>query len=227
MKIGIFTDSHYATDTAHAAGYERLRGALDAFKNAECRLAVFLGDLTDKEDSHEREIESLKSLRELFEQYPFPTYVMPGNHDIVNFSKQEFYDILGERHRPKNGILDGCNFFFLDTCCFKDGSDYQKGNGNWREIYFPHFDALLGNLSASQGKPSYIFTHFPLDPDATPWRRVNNADEVMRVLEENGSVRTVFQGHDHRRIESTINGIRYATYPALLDTEDAYYIEEI
>ncbi len=227
MKIGIFTDSHYATDSAHEAGYARLKGALDAFSAAECTLAVFLGDLTDKESSHEKEIESLCALRRLFEQYPFPVYVMFGNHDIVNFSKEEFYEILGEHHRPKNGLFEGRNLFFLDTCCFKDGSDYQRGNGNWQEICFPHLDALRENLSAAKDAPTYIFTHFPLDPAATPWRRVQNADPIMQILLESGSVRTVFQGHDHRRIESNIDGIRYATYLALLDTEDAYYIEEI
>ena len=227
MKIGIFTDSHYATDPAHAEGYARLKGALDAFAKADCRLAVFLGDLTDKERTHKDEVESLLKLRALFEQYAFPIFVMFGNHDILNFSKEEFYEILGEHHKPKNGAFDGRNLFFLDTCCFKDGSDYQKGNGNWQEIYFPHLDALRENLCANKNLPAFIFTHFPLDPDATPWRRVHNADIVMKILEESGSVHAVFQGHDHRRIESKIGGIRYATYLALLDTEDAYYIEEI
>ena len=227
MKIGIFTDSHYATDAAHAAGYARLKGALDAFSEAGCTLAVFLGDLTDKEKTHAEEIASLQRLRALFEMYSFPVFVMFGNHDIVNFSKEEFYEILGEHHRPKNGEIFGYNFFFLDTCCFKDGSDYPKGNGNWQEIYFPHLDALRKNLSENKNLPTFIFTHFPLDPDATPWRRVHNADPIMRILEEGKNVQAVFQGHDHRRIESNIDGIRYATYLALLDTEDAHYIEEI
>ena len=227
MKIGIFTDSHYATDAAHAAGYARLKGALDAFSEAGCTLAVFLGDLTDKEKTHAEEIASLQRLRALFEMYSFPVFVMFGNHDIVNFSKEEFYEILGEHHRPKNGDFAGRNLFFLDTCCFKDGSDYPKGNGNWQEIYFPHLDALRKNLSENKNLPTFIFTHFPLDPDATPWRRVHNADPIMRILEEGKNVQAVFQGHDHRRIESNIDGIRYATYLALLDTEDAHYIEEI
>ena len=227
MKIGIFTDSHYATDSAHEAGYARLKGALDAFSAAECALAVFLGDLTDKESSHEKEIESLRALRALFESYAFPIYVMFGNHDIVNFSKEEFYEILGEHHRPKNGNLFGYNFFFLDTCCFKDGSDYQRGNGNWQQIYVPRLDALREEIKKASNAPAYAFAHFPLDPDATPWRRVHNADAVMKILEESGKFCTVFQGHDHRRIESKIGGIRYATYEALLDTEEAFYIEEI
>jgi len=227
MKIGIFTDSHYATDAAHAAGYARLKGALDAFSEAGCTLAVFLGDLTDKEKTHAEEIASLQRLRALFEMYSFPVFVMFGNHDIVNFSKEEFYEILGEHHRPKNGDFAGRNLFFLDTCCFKDGSDYQRGNGNWQQIYFPHLDALRKNLSENKNLPTFIFTHFPLDPDATPWRRVHNADPIMRILEEGKTVQAVFQGHDHRRIESNIDGIRYATYLALLDTKDAFYIEEI
>ena len=227
MKIGIFTDSHYATDAAHQAGFERLERALNAFDKAECAFAVFLGDLTDRESTHEKEIESLRSLRALFDRYPFPIFVMFGNHDIVNFSKEEFYEILGEDHRPKNGSFEGRNLFFLDTCCFKDGTDYQRGNGNWQEIYFPHLAALRDSLAAAKDAPSYVFTHFPLDPSATPWRRVHNADPIMQILRESGSVRAVFQGHDHRRIESKIDGIRYATYLALLDTEDAYYIEEI
>ncbi len=227
MKIGIFTDSHYATDAAHIMGYARLKGALDAFSKAGCALAVFLGDLTDKEKNHEMEIESLRLLRALFEQYDFPVFVMFGNHDIVNFSKEEFYEILGEHHRPKNGAFGRCHFLFLDTCCFKDGRDYQKGNGNWQQIYIPRLNELREELEGVQGSPIYVFAHFPLDPDATPWRRVHNADAVMKILESSKNVRTVFQGHDHRRIESMIKGIRYATYSALLDTEDAFYIEEI
>jgi hypothetical protein len=91
----------------------------------------------------------------------------------------------------------------------------------------PRLDALREELKNAADAPTYTFAHFPLDPDATPWRRVHNADAVMKILEESGKVRAVFQGHDHRRIESEIGGIRYATYPALLDTEDAFFIEEI
>jgi alkaline phosphatase len=227
MKIGIFTDSHYATDAAHAAGYARLKGALDAFSEAGCTLAVFLGDLTDKEKTHAEEIASLQKLRALFEMYSFPVFVMFGNHDIVNFSKEEFYEILGEHHRPKNGDFAGRNLFFLDTCCFQDGRDYHKGNGNWQQIYIPRLDTLREEIKEASDAPAYAFAHFPLDPDATPWRRVHNADEVMKILEASGKIRAVFQGHDHRRIESMIGGIRYATYEALLDTEEAFYVEEI
>ena len=47
------------------------------------------------------------------------------------------------------------------------------------------------------------------------------------VLEENGRVKCVIQGHYHEGAENTVNGIRYLTLPAMCEREDAVFLMEI
>ena len=112
MKIGLFTDSHYSSQEVTCGcrynnqSLRKIREAYTAFEAADCDLVICLGDLTDKEDTHQKEAENLREIAELIAASPIPTVCVMGNHDAFTMSAEEFYGILGGCV-PENRELDG------------------------------------------------------------------------------------------------------------------------
>ena len=69
--------------------------------------------------------------------------------------------------------------------------------------------------------------HQNIDPDISGDHRLFNSDEINGILASSGKVKAVFQGHYHPGHSSRHNGIRYATFPAMCENEDAVFVEEI
>ena len=227
MKLGLFTDSHYCSREGNCKSLKKIDKALNDFEKKECDLVVFLGDLVDKEEDHETEIANLKQISDVMNKYNLKISVLIGNHDTYNFSKDDFYRILGEKYRPQNLCINKKNFLFIDSCHSKTGISYKPGFCDWSDIFFPHTDMLEQTLLHADGHASYIFTHHNLDPAVIERHRISNAAEIRSILEKSKKVHTVFQGHHHHYIESEFNGIHYVTYPSMLENEDAYYIVEL
>jgi len=72
-----------------------------------------------------------------------------------------------------------------------------------------------------------VFMHQNIDPDIHVSHRLSNDAVIRRVLEENGRVKCVIQGHYHEGAENTVNGIRYLTLPAMCEREDAVFLMDI
>jgi alkaline phosphatase len=113
-------------------------------------------------------------------------------------------------------VSGGVRFVVLDASYKSDGSDYDHGNFDWTDtnIDAPQLAWLAGTLAAS-AQPAVIFVHQPLDGTGDLF--VKNAAEVREVLERAGNVLAVFQGHRHEGAFSTINGIPYFTFKALVE----------
>ena len=47
------------------------------------------------------------------------------------------------------------------------------------------------------------------------------------MLARSGRVKTVYQGHYHPGAESIHDGIKYVTFPAMCESEGAYFVIEI
>jgi len=73
---------------------------------------------------------------------------------------------------------------------------------------------LEGDLKGVSG-PVVVFAHQRLDVDNSYGVR-NNAS-VRKVLESNGNVLAVFQGHSHKNELNEIAGIRYCTMVAMVE----------
>ena len=57
--------------------------------------------------------------------------------------------------------------------------------------------------------------------------RIKNADGVNRILFESKKVKAVYQGHYHPGARNLQNGIRFITFPAMCESDGAYFIEDI
>jgi predicted phosphodiesterase len=209
----------------NSLGAERIKKGLEFFEKEKCDLIICLGDLIDCEAEHSKEIENLTQLSEILSKCSTPIFAVMGNHDGFAFDVDEFYGILGERFRPKN-IFGDKNLIFLDACFFKNGEHYKRGDHDWTDTYLPRAEKLNDILKNAIGD-TFIFIHQNLDPEICENHRLYNDGEVRDILEKSGKVKTVFQGHYHLGHESTCQGIKYITYPALCENENALFVTEI
>ena len=229
MKIGLFTDSHYSsqkvtcTNRYNSESLRKIKEAYDFFKKEKADLVICLGDITDKEDTKEKEIKNLLEIKEVIDASEIKTYIMMGNHDAFTFTEDEFYNHLGEEKKPKDLLSEKENLIFVDACYFAGGRRYMPGDSDWTDTFYPYTDELSEKLSPLKGDV-FIFMHQNVDENIREDHRLSNDIELRRIFEESGKVKTVFQGHYHKGAENTINKINYIALKAMCENEGAYFI---
>lgn len=232
MKLGIFADSHYSSAEVtckkryNGASLGKIKKAFEHFQEEKCDLVICLGDLIDKEGAHQKEIENLKKVRDVMDAFDIRSLVVMGNHDGFAFDEQEFYAVLGEKHRPEFISEKGKNLIFIDACYFKNGNHYKAGDTDWTDTFFPYADELEKQIKYLLGE-IFLFMHQNIDPNIREDHRVFNDDKIRNILEKSNKVKTVFQGHFHAGMKSEVNGIKYITFPAMCENDDAYFVVEI
>ncbi len=231
MKIGIFTDAHYSSQEItcgnryNSKSLEKIRQAYNVFQAEECDLVVCLGDLTDTETLHEKEIENLKEIANVINTCPIKSICLMGNHDAFALTSAEFYEILGHS-KPEHIKTQDKNLLFLDACYFKNGNHYLPGDSDWKDTFYPHIKDLKKQIDEATGEV-YIFIHQNLDPNIRQDHRLFNSEEINRIFLESGKVKAVYQGHYHPGMRSVHNNIAYIAFPAMCENENAYFILSI
>lgn len=225
MKLGIFTDPHYSTQEItcgkrfNSQSLRKIRQAYIAFETARCDLIICLGDLIDKEPTHQQEIQNLREVAAIIQASPIRTVCLMGNHDAFAFTPEEFYGILG--CRPQDMLLGNSYLKFLDACYFENGTRYAPGDSDWENTWLPP-EQLQGISEAN-----YVFIHQNIDPTIREDHRIANDRLVRAALEKSRNLKVVFQGHYHPGAESTHSGVRYKTLPAMCEQEDTFLIVDI
>ena len=116
--------------------------------------------------------------------------------------------------------FDNIKFIVLDANYNLDGTPYDKGNFDWTKAYIPEDQiGWLRKELKGNNKPVIIFIHQLLDrfSDISKSLCVSNADEIVPLLEENGNVLAVFQGHHHAGHYSFRNNIHYWTMKGMIE----------
>ena len=225
MKIGLFSDPHYSSQELTCGNRRnnlslgKMRVALDCFAAQGCDRVICLGDLTDAEDTKEKEIANMRQIAALFAEFPMPVTVVMGNHDAYVFEAAEFYALLGGC-QPTDVHEDGKHLLFIDLNYTADGVRYTPHGFHWDDVGHPDPEELRSRLAACDGDV-YLFTHQNLDlaiPAAD--HRAANAAEVCAIIEQSGKVRAVYQGHYHWGHRSERNGVDYVTLPAMAVYEE-------
>lgn len=231
MKLGIFTDSHYSSQEItcsnryNSKSFEKIKQAYCYFEKEKCDLVICLGDLTDKESTHEKEVENLSKIAQIISNSPLKTICLMGNHDAFALCEDEFYDILG-LSKPELIESDGKTLIFIDACYFKSGIHYMPGDTDWTDTFYPHVKRLKKLIDDSENEV-YIFIHQNLDTNIPQNHRLYNCDEINQILHESKKVKAVYQGHYHPGLKSKHGEINYVAFPAMCENENAYFIENI
>ena len=224
MKIGLYSDPHYSSQELTGGNrynnksLDKMRAAYRDFEAAGCDLIICLGDLTDTEDTKQREIAAL------FAACPIPTTVVMGNHDAYVFEPADFYALLGGRE-PLDWVDGDTTLMFLSANHNPDGSAYHPHAFHWDKCYIPT-EGLQERLAAAEGDVT-VFLHQNLDPACPDDHRPRNAEEVCRILADSGKVKAVYQGHYHLGADTVRDGIHYVTLPAMCCFDNTHRIIEV
>lgn len=232
MKIGLFTDSHYSSapltcgNRYNNQSLRKIEEAMKAFQQDQCDLVIALGDVTDTEPTRELEMDNVRKIAKVFDESGMEAICVMGNHDAFVFTPDEFYELLGEKYRPRLIQGDGFALVFIDACYFHTGVHYQPGDKDWTDTFYPHTEELARLLAALEGDV-YVFMHQNIDPEVRKDHCLSNAAEMRAILEAAGNVKAVYQGHYHWGHETVCNGIAYHTLPAMCEKEGAYQVIHI
>lgn len=228
MKIGVFADAHYSSQERtcgkrrNRLSLGKLRDGYAFFAEQGCELCVSLGDLIDKNDSHEEDLLRLEEVREVIAASGIETLCVMGNHDAFTFRKEEYYRILGGCE-PTARTVDGIRLIFADTCRFKNGERYTPAGGDWTDCFLSDETGFFSALAEIE-TGGVVFLHHNIDPAVPENHRLYNAGTLFNGIRDCGKVRTVFQGHYHPGMRSEYGAVRYITLPAVCENENAFYI---
>jgi len=231
VRIGLVTDVHYADKPSTAkrdyrASLSKLETAVSAFNEAKLDFIVELGDFIDSAPSAEAELGHLRAINAAFTRFNGPRHYAIGNHDVEALTKAQFLDTVGAKQPHYSFDTGGFHFVVLDACYTADGTAYGGKKIKWTDTEIPpaQRDWLAADLKATE-KKTICFVHQRLD--AANKYTIKSAPAVRKILEDSGKVLAVVQGHAHTNDLAVINGIRYFTLHAMVETDGAYSILEI
>lgn len=232
VRFGIVTDLHYSRREPSGTRYypqtmQKLKDAIKVFNNSNLDFLIELGDLKDQGNVPEREqtIDYLDEIEKELQTFEGPVYHVLGNHDMDSISKEDF---LQHTSNPDDAdkktyysfASNHIKFIVLDANHNLDGVPYDKGNFDWTKAFIPKDQIVwLQEELKEKNKPVVIFIHQLLDrfSDIDKELCVSNADEIVPLLEENGNVLAVFQGHHHAGHYSFRNNIHYWTMKGMIE----------
>ena len=210
MKIGFFSDLHCGREEITnnnrypSRSLGKLQKLLLDFENIGVDLAICLGDVINGSVSRADDIEHLSRVAKVIRDSSVPVLVMQGNHDFKNLDDDTFYRISDFVRPPFVCRADEVNLIFLDANYCSDGTRYGSGvKYNWKDTYIPadQIEALREVfLNAPEGSRFWVLCHQCLDIGVEERHIVNNADEVLSVIgnEGRGMVEFVICGHTIR-----------------------------
>ena len=230
MKLALFTDPHYCDKEVTCRtrrpilSYGKIREAMETFVREGVDFVLCLGDIIDKCDDPQTNVDKTKEIADLIHSYPLPFYSLMGNHDAHVFTREEFNELINNMPftPPSSITVKGKVLILLNANYNDDGTPYVPGEVDWKNTYIPeeqlrHMEQRLSEADVTE---AYVFLHQNLDPEVQKDHIVRNAATVREAIRASGKVKAVFQGHYHRGHQTVIDGIPYHTLPAMCEGEE-------
>lgn len=205
ITIAHFTDCHlfshnsgeyFDVNTAQA-----LKKTLKDIKNKKPDFAIFGGDLTQDHtlESYERFVDLIQS-----EEFDFPVFWLPGNHDELEMFTAVFKD---QSNLLKHKCIDTADFQIL---LLNSKSETPSGFIDKNELH-----EITKQVNDSD-KPSIIFAHHhPLSVNGYIDKHIlTNGKQLLTELSETDKVPLYVHGHVHNEYEDNYKGIVIYATPA-------------
>jgi len=236
VSFGWVTDVHYADladsgRTYYRATLDKMEAAVAHWNSLGVDFAIQTGDFTDERDTQQQAIDGFNAINDVYQQSVAPARHVFGNHDFGNFDLAEYEALTGTSGNYSFEV-DAFLFIVLDGCYNSDDDDdhYEDGNYDWDVAYVPpNQRSWLTSTLAASNKKKIIFIHQNIYTTySTPSYELTNAAAVRTILENDGDVIAVFQGHFHYQRQETLNGITYYTGAAMAwDVPNNYHVVQI
>jgi 3',5'-cyclic AMP phosphodiesterase CpdA len=147
-------------------------------------------------------------------------YLVLGNHEQTSLNKANIHHKSVSKIKQNYYSFDvgPIHFVVLDGNYKANGEDYTRNNAwVWTDtwIHEAQRNWLIADLQAAGQKPTIVSIHQNLH-NADDYS-VENSAAIRTILETNGNVTHVFQGHRHEGSYARVNGIHYVTFQAMLN----------
>ncbi len=241
LRFGIVTDPHYADvpdkdSRCYRKSTEKMQECVELMNEQKVDFLIELGDFKDQGSpvSETSTLKFLDDIESVFSKFKGFRYHVLGNHDTDSISKSQFL-----AHVNNTGISKESSYYsfdmksvhcvVLDANFKSDGIAYNHGNFNWKDANIPQKEVeWLKRDLASSKLPVLCFIHQELNGGGN---HVNNAEQVRKILAENGRALAVFQGHHHEGAYAFSENIHYYTLKCMVDgkkvEESAYAIVDV
>ena len=220
MKVLLMTDLHY-TEGLISENTRMCYLSLDKVKKIsplfpECDLCFFLGDLVNGTEDEAFDLHNLNEVKRLLDRFHFH-YVL-GNHDAFSFDKDRIMPVVPGIGAVDSFTVNGITFITLDANFTEDSLSYSRTHGEWTNACIPSAQQNWLKDQLQQCEKAVILCHQNLHgSNKENPHMIRNAAQIRKILEESGKVTTVFQGHDHKGNDCTVNGIRYHTLKGMCE----------
>lgn len=206
VTFAVVSDLHQ--DIAHDAE-ERLSTFLRAANDNQVDFIIELGDFCMPKEEN-------KPFLKRWQDYAGEKYMLLGNHDMDNCSKEEVMQFIGMNNRYYSFDKGDFHFVILDPNNIYDGEKYipyENGNyfGYGEKVSYvdpEQVEWLKKDLQATD-KRCIIFSHQSFECSS------QNREEIRKIFEDENlragykKVAVAFSGHDHTNYMKEINGIAY------------------
>ena len=206
VTFAVVSDLHQ--DIAHDAE-ERLGTFLRAANDNQVDFIIELGDFCMLKEEN-------KPFLKRWQDYAGEKYMLLGNHDMDNCSKEEVMQFIGMNNRYYSFDKGDFHFIVLDPNNIYDGEKYipyENGNyfGYGEKVSYVdpgQVEWLKKDLQATD-KRCIIFSHQSFECSS------QNREEIRKIFEDENlragykKVAVAFSGHDHTNYMKEINGIAY------------------
>jgi predicted phosphodiesterase len=236
VKIGLVTDTHYD----RVIFPDRLTVAqnlVNTFNSEKVKLVLGLGDIYE---GHFDNLQDYLDDRVLYEvpwlSSKAPVYWVLGNHDNWGITDTQYLSNDSFIHSRNYTIDLDSNWRIII---------YANGDGHYFSANPTSLTWLQNALEQArlEGKKIIIAIHVRIDQDypgnppsyttkptySSFSFNASQQREIINTAKANGSnIKYVFQGHDHKNVKATVNGIDYYTFKntgsdgsaAIIDIQD-------
>lgn len=238
MKIGLFSDPHYChvedlgLNRRPIYSLDKIREAMETFKKQGVEICFCLGDIVDraKTDTKKEVLENLSAVMSVINEYGIPFYLVPGNHDFVDLTREDFKNAGVSIPDPYLTVeCDSCSFFLIDANVRSSGNHFDTEGHVWDDANI-NTDTFKIAFSAfvSTPKKHIVMVHENLEPTVQEQHIIKNADSVRDIIRESKGVELVIQGHYHEGSEWQDGDVHYHTVKAMcLGKTNRYEIMEM
>lgn len=191
-----FDYASYSPNSQHRKTLQDIN-SFDVADGDKFKGVVINGDLT--ESAAYFELNNLEKITDEEVQKKYPVYLNTGNHDVCNGHMEEFFEKYQEYFKDMAEIgytfnrtdkwsydtwIEGEHYIFLST----------PYNGEWDNNYQGHPEQLgwlETKLAESDGKPTYVFSHQPVQESGIRMTSGSAPFKLKDVLDRHPGVITI------------------------------------
>ena len=192
FKICIISDIHQDLENLQKVG--------EKVKSSGCEKLFIIGDLTNYGD-----VESLKNVRDIVNNFGIEYYAIPGDHDIAeSLNADNFNKVFGINYHIME--YEGVRFILIDNS--PNFTEISKTQMTWIEKNIGNVDfVILSQPLFTEGlNPPFDVTYMgsmlntPQDDDIKEKQQLvkNQGRELLDMIRKHKQIKAVFAGEHHR-----------------------------